>query len=134
MGATGSIGPTGPGGSQFVFASNTSLSAGNYFGLGVDQSPSDYYRCTIVVPKDCVANTLVFSIRESSRNGPYKATLNVNGVDSSLSVIITNGTVAPYANSATSTVVLKEFDLICISTEWEGGALSRGACATLLCS
>jgi hypothetical protein len=110
------------------------LSAGNYFGLGVDQEPKNYYRCTVVVPKDCVANKLVFSIRESSRNGPYKATLNVNGVDSLLSVTITDGTLAPYANVFSTNVVLKEFDLICISTEWEGGALSNGACATLICS
>ena len=61
----------------------------------------------------------------------YKATLNVNGVDSSLTVTITDGTVAPYANAATGSVTLNEFDLICISTDWRGAALNRGACATV---
>jgi hypothetical protein len=57
----------------------------------------------------------------------------VNGVDSILSVVILDGKIAPYANAGSATVVLKQFDLICISTKWSGGALSRGACATLLC-
>jgi len=74
----------------------------------------------------------VFSVRQSSSAGPYKATLNVNGIDSSLNVVITDGTIAPYANSATGSVILNEYDLICISTDWEGAALSRGACATLI--
>jgi hypothetical protein len=117
--------------SIYNFASYTSLPSGNYFGLGVDQGSPDYYRCTVVVPKACVATSIVFSIRESSGAGPYKATLNVNGVDSSLTVTITDGTVAPYANAATGSVTLNEFDLICISTDWRGAALNRGACATV---
>jgi hypothetical protein len=56
----------------------------------------------------------------------------VNGVDSSLTVTIADGTVAPYAAVATGSVALSEFDLICISTSWTGAALTRGACATVL--
>jgi hypothetical protein len=123
-------GPTGSNGdNRFLFATYTALPAGHFIGLGVDSN--DYLRCTELVTEDCVATHLAFSIRESSGNGPYTATLNVNGIDSTLTATILDGTTPPFASEASGSVPLSKFDLVCVSTSWSGGALSRGACATV---
>jgi hypothetical protein len=112
-----------------LFATYTALPAGHFIGLGVDSN--DYLRCTELVSEDCVATRLSLSIRESSGNGPYTASLNVNGVDSSLTATIVDGTTPPFAVEVSGSVPLSKFDLVCVSTSWKGGVLGRGACATV---
>jgi hypothetical protein len=89
-------------------------------------------RNTILIPKNGIAKTLAFSIRELSSAIPYTATLYINGIDSGFSATILDGSVN-YGVITIGTVILNNLDLISIYLSYpsSGGALNNGICATL---
>lgn len=115
---------------MYFFATSESVNHNQYVGLG--NSSTNALRNTIVVGSKCLANTLVFSIRELSNAIPYTAILYINGVASSFSAVIPNGSTS-YSIVSSGNVQLNQFDLISIYLSYNGGgALSNGMCATLL--
>jgi hypothetical protein len=118
------------GGYLYLFATSESVNRGQYIGLG--NSSTNTLRNTMVIVNNCVAKTLVFSIRELADAIPYKATLYVNGVASAFTAIIPNGSTS-FSIAANSSLTLTQFDLVSIYIDYTGGgALSNGVCATLL--
>ena len=110
------------------FATDNSVSNEDYVGLGV--SSSNLLRNTVVIPYDCTATVMAFSIRELSNSTSYTATLIKNGVASSLVATIVNGA-ASTGVVVTGGVSLSPLDLVTIQVTWSGGALSRGVCISL---
>jgi hypothetical protein len=74
---------------------------------------------------------MTFSIRELATNTPYTATLIINGTPSSMVVIINDGSISKNS-SVNGSIQLNQFDLITIQVSWTGGALSNGACISLI--
>jgi Collagen triple helix repeat (20 copies) len=90
QGLTGATGPQGQQGSSiYLFATSESVSHDDYVGLG--NSSSDSLRNTLVIATNCLATTLVFSIRQLANAVPYTAVLYVNGIQSIVQTIIPNG-------------------------------------------
>ena len=86
-----------------------------------------------MIPYNCTVNSIAFSIRTLSNNVPYTATLYVNGYASSLSITIPDGSVN-YKVVSNANIVLSQLDLVSIYISFNNGALSRGACITLVVS
>jgi hypothetical protein len=133
-GSTGAAGPTGmmgaSGSTILSFATSESVNNGNFIGLG--NSSNNSLRNTILIPYNCTANSLVFSIRELSASVQYTATLYVNGFASSLATIIPNGSIN-YRSITNSNLSLNQFDLVSIYLSYSGaGALPNGACGSLI--
>jgi hypothetical protein len=73
------------------------------------------------------------SIKELSDNVAYTATLYVNGNSTNMNAVITDGS-TQFSIVTNSNFQLNELDLISIKVEWQGGALSNGVTASLLCN
>ena len=116
---------------QFNFATDNSVNTGDYVGQGT--SSGNFLRSSYVVPFSCITKGLVFSIRTTANAISYKATLSVNGVDTTLSTTIADGSVGSHGAYSTGSIVLNQFDLISMHVQWTAGALSNGVCGTLLC-
>ncbi len=84
------------------------------------------------MPFDCKATKLVFSIREFAKSSCYRAILYINNVASSLSAIITDGSVN-FNAIGTGRIDLKELDLISLYMDFDdGAALPYGICSSLV--
>lgn len=116
---------------QFNFATDNSVNTGDYVGQGT--SSGNFLRSSYVVPFNCITTGLVFSIRTTANAIPYKATLSINGVDTTLSTTIADGSVGSHGAYSTGSIVLNQFDLISMHVQWATGALSNGVSGTLLC-
>jgi hypothetical protein len=112
-----------------MFSSSESVSNDDYIGLG--NSSTNILRNTLVVGKNCIAKSLVFNIRELSKNIPYTATLYVNGSATSFIATIPDGSTS-YKITVTNSITLNQMDLITLHIAFSSGALQNGACATLL--
>jgi len=114
---------------MYLFSTSESVSRNDYIGLG--NSSNNILRNTIVVGNRCLATTLVFSIRELANATPYTATLFVNGIATVFDAVIPDGATS-FSVSSNNSIQLNQLDLITIHITYSGGALSNGACATLL--
>ena len=94
-------------------------------------SSNDSLRNTILIPYDCTVNSIAFSIRELANSVPYTATLYVNGFASSLICIIPDGSIN-YKTVSNANLVLSRLDQVSIYITFNNGALSRGACVTIV--
>jgi hypothetical protein len=132
IGPEGPVGPVGPAGetSIFSFATSESVSNNNFIGLG--NSSNNSLRNTLVVPFNCTAKILAFNIRELAQNKSYTATLFINNEETAFKAIIPNGATS-FKIKASGAIALAELDLISIKITYDnGGALSNGACASLV--
>ncbi len=88
----------------------------------------------MIVPINCIISTLAFSIRSYAQNKSYTATLFINGVQSSFSATIIDGSTSFNILQA-GNLALNAQDLISLQITFDnGGALSYGICASLLVS
>jgi hypothetical protein len=101
--------------------------------IGACSSSNTFLQNTIIVPFNCTAKSLVFSIRELSAATAYSATLYVNGAPSNFTCSIEDGSVAFYS-SASDNIPLTIFDLISIRIEFGTGSLPRGVTCALIIS
>ena len=106
-----------------MFSSFQSVSTDDYIGLGT--SSNNLLRNTIVVPINIIVQKISFSIRKLADSTPYTATLYVNGLATSLSAVISDGSVS-YSSSSSGLINVNQEDLITIFVTWTGGALSDG--------
>ena len=106
VGPQGDQGPQGEQGSQgeaalreflLVFSSNDGINNNNF--IGVCRTSNDFLQNTIVVPFDCKAKKLIFSIRELLNAFTYTGTLYINNVASSLVATIADGSVSFYVEA-----------------------------------
>jgi hypothetical protein len=132
----GETGPTGPVNTEvkslWVFSTDSAISSGDYLGQG--SASSIYLRNTLVVPVACTAVKIAFSIRKLVLDpNSYSATLLVNNVASSLTAVITDGSISLSIVSSGS-VPLVALDLITVQINWTGGALNDGATVSIITS
>jgi hypothetical protein len=99
--------------------------------IGLGNSSSSARRNTIIVPFNCKLEQFAFSIRELGNAVPYTATLYVNGAITSVQAIIPDGSVN-YSITTPISFNLSTLDLITIQITFQNGALSNGACITLV--
>ena len=74
---------------------------------------------------------MAFSIRQLSNVTSYMVTLFVNGIPTSFTAIILNGSTS-FSAVSTGNVILNQLDLITLKITFSGSALNNGACATLI--
>jgi hypothetical protein len=132
VGSEGPTGPTGPAGETSIFSFATSESVNNNSFIGLGNSSNNALRNTLVVPFDCTAKTLAFNIRELAQNKSYTATLFINNEETVFKAVIPNGSTS-YKVIYNGAIALGQLDLISIKITYDnGGALSNGACASLV--
>ena len=135
-GATGNEGPQGPIGQQgpsgdrtfIVFATSESVSNNHYIGCG--NSSNNVLRNSIVIPNKCVVSKITFSLRALDASGQYTATLYINGIPSTVSAVIMNGS-SQFKVVSNANELLSELDEITVKITTPGGALSQGASVSL---
>jgi hypothetical protein len=90
-------------------------------------------RNTVIIPENCRATILAFSIRSLASAHSYIVTLWVNGVSSGLSATIVDGSVTT-AVAGSGSINLSALDLISMKLTYSGGngALANGLCVTLM--
>jgi hypothetical protein len=112
----------------YLFSTNETAN-GKYIGIGT--SSNNILRCSVVVPVDCVASKMVFSIKQLTNNITYYATLYVNGVMTNFKSCILDGSLS-YTGIANNNIKLHQSDLISIKIEYNSDIiLSNGVCISL---
>jgi hypothetical protein len=115
---------------MFEFATSESVSDTDYIGCG--NSSNNFLRNTLVVPRNCTAVRLTFSIRTFNDPTPYTIHLYVNGIDSGVTAVIADGSIATAA-SAVINYPLNEFDLLSLKfSNGSNAALQWGICAMII--
>ena len=137
-GPAGQQGPAGPAGTSdsnnsAIITFATSESVGNKDFIGLGNSSNDMLRNTILIPYNCTVNSIAFSIRELAGAVPYTATLYVNGFASSLQCTIPDGSLN-YKMVNSANLTLSQLDMVSIYITFINGALSNGACISLVVS
>ena len=135
-GATGDVGPRGPPGitescreSLFVFSSSNPVRNDDFIGCGT--SSTHPLPNTVIVPYSFRVTEIAFYIRELSHNIPYTATLWVNGLSSTLSATIVNGSVSTSVIGK-GLVLLSALDTLTVKVTYaDGCALAHGVCIIL---
>jgi hypothetical protein len=113
-----------------VFSSNDGMNNNNF--IGTCTTSNLFLQNTIVVPFDCKAKKLIFSIRQLLNPFIYSATLYINNIASGFVATIVDGSVA-FSVETLGDVTLNKFDLISIFFQAsENGVLNNGICASLV--
>ena len=126
---TGPTGMTGKSCGLYVFTTSESVSNNDFIGSG--NSSSNILRNTIIIPNNCIINVVAFTIRRFANNTSYTIKLYVNGIITSVNAIIVDGSTS-YSVLNNVNYQLNALDIVTMQITFNNGALSDGACATLL--
>jgi hypothetical protein len=125
IGLTGSIGPSVNNKTILCFSTNQIVNNGDYIGQGF--SSNCLVKNTLLIPYNCIIDSICFSIRELNNNIPYYATVIVNGKSTNVNCIISNS----ISSYNTCSLPLKKLDLITILINFSSGEIKSGVTVTL---